>query len=510
MKSISSLTVLVFCFQQIFSQSIGINTDGTPPHPSAMLDIKSTTKGLLLPRMSTVQRNNIVSPAEGLKVFDTDTKSFWFYSGVGWIELSTGSGTNFWALNGTHIFNSNAGNVGIGTNNPAQPLTIQSAVNSYGFTHTDGTISLSTFLGGGAGGAWIGTQSNHAFNIYTNNGTVPNVSFTTAFSNEFKGTTPQIVLQDGNSNSGTLKATGSDLTISARTSTFTAPGNLLLQLPLGSSINAGNVGIGTNSPDYKLTISSDLTQSNNNTNLLNLRAQNPTLSFSNENNIGYGFIKSATVNEPNFGTGMIMGSVPGQSLFLSTNFGPTMIIGNNNNVGIGNGGGLQPYRLTVNAGTDQYGMVQTDGAISVGSWVGNGGGYYGTITDHPLRFFTNNGSTQMTVLTNGNVGIGTSNPTYKLSVNGNIRSKEVVVESGWADYVFNEKYTLLSLEEVESFIQQHKHLPNIPSAKEIEKNGLPLGDVQKKMMEKIEELTLYIIQQSKAISELQKKLELKK
>ena len=100
------------------------------------------------------------------------------------------------------------------------------------------------------------------------------------------------------------------------------------------------------------------------------------------------------------------------------------------------------------------------------------------------------------------MGIGTFNPDYKFSVNGNIRSKEVVVENGWADYVFDKEYKLLSLEEVEEFVRDNKHLPNIPSAREIEEKGLALGDLQKRMMEKIEELTLYIIQLKRDIDEL--------
>ncbi len=121
-------------------------------------------------------------------------------------------------------------------------------------------------------------------------------------------------------------------------------------------------------------------------------------------------------------------------------------------------------------------------------------GSYGTINGYSRR---------MVVKQNGNVGIGTDNPTYKLSVNGNIRSKEVVVESGWADYVFDKEYKLPSLYALEKFIQEHKHLPNIPSAGEIETNGLMLGDTQKKMMEKIEELTLYVIELNKRLMELE-------
>ncbi len=93
----------------------------------------------------------------------------------------------------------------------------------------------------------------------------------------------------------------------------------------------------------------------------------------------------------------------------------------------------------------------------------------------------------------GNVGIGTGNLAYRLNVNGTIRSKEIVVESNWADYVFEDTYSLPSLHEVEQFIHQHHHLPNMPAATDVKNNGLAVGDVQTKMMEKIEELTLYII-----------------
>jgi len=108
---------------------------------------------------------------------------------------------------------------------------------------------------------------------------------------------------------------------------------------------------------------------------------------------------------------------------------------------------------------------------------------------------------------NGDVAIGTSNTSsgYKLTVNGNVRTKEVVVETGWADYVFDDSYKLRNLDEVAVHIQQHKHLPGIPSAKEIETNGLKMGAMQVKMMEKIEELTLYVIDLNKEIEFLKAK-----
>ena len=108
----------------------------------------------------------------------------------------------------------------------------------------------------------------------------------------------------------------------------------------------------------------------------------------------------------------------------------------------------------------------------------------------------------------GNVGIGTTTPgTYKLAVNGKIHTKEVKVDLvGWADYVFVEDYELPTLEEVKKYIAEQGHLINIPSAKEVEANGIELGEMNKLLLEKIEELTLYILGQEKKILLQQKQI----
>ena len=98
----------------------------------------------------------------------------------------------------------------------------------------------------------------------------------------------------------------------------------------------------------------------------------------------------------------------------------------------------------------------------------------------------------------GNVGIGTTNPTNKLDVNGTIHSKEVKVDmNGWSDFVFKKEYNLPTLQEVEKHINGKGHLQNIPSEEEVLKNGINLGEMNAKLLQKIEELTLYIIQQEK-------------
>ncbi len=134
----------------------------------------------------------------------------------------------------------------------------------------------------------------------------------------------------------------------------------------------------------------------------------------------------------------------------------------------------------------------------IGSTNGQNGDYNGLI------FGTGSGNEQMRIKSDGNVGIGTTDPgNYKLAVNGTIRAKEIKVETGWADFVFEEDYLLRSLNEVEQYIKEHKHLPDVPSAKEVEENGVQLGEISSKLLQKIEELTLYVIAQDKRIETLE-------
>ncbi len=95
----------------------------------------------------------------------------------------------------------------------------------------------------------------------------------------------------------------------------------------------------------------------------------------------------------------------------------------------------------------------------------------------------------------GNISLGTNNSYgYRFSVNGNIRAKEIKVETtNWPDYVFTSSHKNQTLQELEAFIKTNNHLPEIPSAKEAETNGINLGEMNAKLLKKIEELTLYMI-----------------
>ena len=111
------------------------------------------------------------------------------------------------------------------------------------------------------------------------------------------------------------------------------------------------------------------------------------------------------------------------------------------------------------------------------------------------------------VVSGDKVGIGTLNPQYKLAVNGTIGTKEVIVtNTGWSDYVLRPGYRLRPLSDVGAYIRAHHHLPDIPSEAEVKGKGVSLGDMQARLLAKIEELTLYMIQQDKDNRELRQRI----
>lgn len=113
---------------------------------------------------------------------------------------------------------------------------------------------------------------------------------------------------------------------------------------------------------------------------------------------------------------------------------------------------------------------------------------------------------RLTIMDNGNMGIGVGNPQAKLAVAGGIVATRIKVNQSltWPDYVFEPGYKLPSLYELEQFIKQNNHLPEVPSAAEVGKNGIDLGDNQAVLLKKIEELTLYVIELKKEIDALKK------
>lgn len=178
-------------------------------------------------------------------------------------------------------------------------------------------------------------------------------------------------------------------------------------------------------------------------------------------------------------------------------------IGRSGRVGVGTTAPSSNSLLHISSSWDNNGtraplMIQSDNGSKIMLLDGNE-------IDGLTSLYLNHNSDKNIMLATGggNVGIGTTSPNNKLDVKGTIRAEEVIVSTGWSDFVFEKDYNLKSLEEVKSFIDKNGHLPEIPSADDVETNGVKIGEVESKLLMKIEELTLYLIEQNQRIKELE-------
>jgi hypothetical protein len=136
------------------------------------------------------------------------------------------------------------------------------------------------------------------------------------------------------------------------------------------------------------------------------------------------------------------------------------------------------------------------------------GGDYFVFYNPPSKAFNFRQGTYdaMTINASGNVGVGTLSPDQKLTVKGKIHAEEVIIDLSVPapDYVFEKSYDLKSLDEVEKYIEENKHLPEVPSAEEMEKDGVKVGEMEMILLKKIEELTLHVIELKKEIDQIKK------
>jgi hypothetical protein len=315
----------------------------------------------------------------------------------------------------------------------------------------------------------------------------------------------------------------------------------------------GNVGIGTTSPSTKLNIAlSGTTTSKNSVNSFSNGGLVYLEGLGGSTNNEIGLFGGNGYNSLSAGLGIAREDVSNWATQLrfythvssiagsAGDISEKMRITGDGNVGIGTTNPSTKLNIALSGTTTSKtsvssfsngGLVYLDGlAGSTDSEIGLfGGNGYNSLSAGlgiaredvsnwatQLRFYTHISSTggsagdlseKMRITGNGNVGIGTVDPTQKLSVNGNIRAKKIIVEAGWSDYVFNNDYKLRSLSSLETFIKQNKHLPEVPSAKEVEEKGISVGDNQALLLKKIEELTLYMIAINKKNEALEKRNE---
>jgi hypothetical protein len=197
----------------------------------------------------------------------------------------------------------------------------------------------------------------------------------------------------------------------------------------------------------------------------------------------------------------LSGSTPVAAL---NNYGQMKIAGSFETVGPSTGNGPT---IRANGGGDV--LLYSGGSVFFeGNYSYASGNYIRPIASNTQAFFTS-GAERMRISSTGSIGIGTTltaNPNnYKLAVNGLIGAKEVKVENTsatWPDYVFATDYKLKPLAELEQYINENKHLPEVPSAEEVAEKGHALGEMNALLLKKVEELTLYIIELKKEVDAL--------
>ncbi|HLF62768.1 MAG TPA: hypothetical protein VI603_03410 [Saprospiraceae bacterium] len=541
--------VILLCFISIVqislhAQSIAINESGDPPNAKSILDISSTTKGLLIPRMTSVERlmMGVAIPDKGMLVYDIDLKSFMFFDGSMWQSMGgSGGGGNdtLWYLSGDGIQNA-VDNVGIG-GDPVMNLPLR-VTNSFGkaaeMTNTGFYADYTLKLKNTAGTALA------AFSGFTEDGPLG---------------TPAAIYgygSDGANGAYLVSAAPYGAGVVAQSQGF---GPALNAYAAGDGLSGwfhgGNVhiedsvGIGTDTPLSPLHVFSALSGD-----VARFASNGNTLLRVYRNNVYAGFIQSQ-------GDDFILGRPNGDGnlILYNTSAENSLKLEADGDVGIGVTGsafhklhveGIGPNSLikaeviyegendvraiegiSTPIGGYGYGGHFTGGYYGVygtgegDAFIGTTTGVYGNATGTTgtrigLWGAASGGMSNWAgYFTTGNVyvenqlGIGSTQLAagYQLSVDGKIMCEELKVQNSvsWPDYVFAPDYPLLTTDELKTYIDQYRHLPGIPSAVEISKQGIDVGDMQRRMMEKIEELTLYIIAQDKRIEILEAKAEAK-
>lgn len=254
-----------------------------------------------------------------------------------------------------------------------------------------------------------------------------------------------------------------------------------------SITSLGEVGIGTTVPGHKMHVTGG-----------DFFLESTTGAFRYGNNGG-----------DQWGLGTLGG---GQNLLFRTSPDGTTFttqhqFAQNGNVGFGTGSTTPAARLHVSTTSSE--VARLNGTNPYLSFHDNTDGYKGYLWYDGTNMVL--GAVATNIRLSGNVVLGSAPAVgYRLSVDGKAIFEEARVQlsTAWPDYVFAHDYKLLSLGELERSIARHKHLPNMPAASEVEKNGFDLGDMNKRLVEKVEELTLYIIDLDKKKNALEARLDI--
>jgi trimeric autotransporter adhesin len=485
MKRIYNLTLGLIATAGVISASaqqgnVGIGT--SKPEESAALEIKANDKGFLIPRMSLTEMQAIKSPATGLMVYQTgESSGFYFYNGTKWAPLSETDAksvatldVNGWALDG---------------NESANSVKAAATVNS--FIGTPGGIPINFKIGGVRSGLIESTgnlKTTFGYEAGLNNTGIGSTAFgyralrntSSSNNNTAFGANSIRDITTGASNTAMGSSTLRSNTSGSSNAAF---GTLTM---LNNTTGSYNVAYGDNAMNKNISGNYNMAIGNaalyeNTAGTQNMAIGVDALrNYTGSSNVGIG---------TGAGRGVLGSSTGSFNVFIGANAGATetgsnlLYISNSNTVNPLIKGDFAANNLKVNSKTTGY-LAIGDFDTATSGTAGTGG--------LPLP---------------ANIGAVGG---YRLVVQDGILCEKVKValratgSSDWADYVFEPEYKskMMSLEDIEAFTIKNKHLPNVPSTEEVQKNGLDMQETSRMFMEKIEELTLYMIEMNKEIKAL--------
>jgi len=450
LKWYAVLTVMSFLTSNAYSQ-VAINNDNSAPNASAMLDVKATGLGFLAPRMTLVQRPG--SPATGLIIYQTDSNpGYYYYDGTAWQKVGS-SASDFWLPNSPDIY-FNSGGVAVGTT-----ASDGHRINAFNYTYTKSAVR-----GTNQNGADLYAEGQ--LGVLTNTGNPLGL--------------PVDVFNIGVF--GIKPNTGDNGAAIYGWNLDTDP------LNYGGIFVSEGAAAGTNYGVYSLAKNG----TNNYAGFFKGRVQVEANSTGTDNtSTVFRSVVTHNVSSDTYAVEGVSVPTPGYGIGVKGEGGYMGVYGfSNATTYAGYGYGLYGY-ATGTAGTRYgvYGSAFNSGGInSIGVY-----GYGGGATTNWAGYFDGD------VYVSSDVRIATTTAAtgYALSVNGKIACEELLIDDSgfWPDYVFGKDYKLMSIDEFAKSINENNHLPGMPSAREIEeKGGYHVGEIQKKTLEKVEELSLYIIE----------------
>jgi len=437
-KSTILATAITMISGGVFAQKENVGIGTTKPDQSAILDLSSSNKGLLMPRLSLQQRTAIQNPANGLIVYQTDMLSgFYFYDGKEWKPLSSATEQNSiandpndWTQNGNSV-NTGASTPYFGTNSASDLLF--AAGGRIATYISSSTTNENIFLGLNAG---RGRMNNTPLG-YTSTGT--------GVGNTGLGSNALQALTNGSDNIA-----------------------IGIQASYGNTDGTGNLSIGSQA--LRTNQSGMRNIAIGKTALYALAGNTAGTQGSDNLALGSGALETLVTGTFNTAIGVEAGyyAKGSNNLYLGGKSGPVASSTENNVLYINNTRSDTP--LVYGDFTTKYLAV-------------------GEVATADRAAATSGG--------------------YRLLVKGGMITEKIKVATAgsadWADYVFDEDYKVMPLKDVESFIKANKHLPNVPTTQDVMANGNDLSKTDAKLLEKIEELTLYVIELNKEIQALKAK-----